>query len=145
MTQAEHSDTQENSKRNTKQFELKHILVGSPWFSPTWYSSSSLDSSTASCTLRYLSIIPTDSTTDFSWVITYSSPAKEKNIHLPCYYQFSCTIYRYNTNKNIFFESNFPNVVKIYMYTTISNERLIVKSAYFESFSNISPVRAQKL
>lgn len=47
-------------------------------FSPTWYSSSSLESSTACSTLRCLSIIPIDSTTDFSWVITYSSPAQEK-------------------------------------------------------------------
>lgn len=53
--------------------------MGKPYcHSPTWYSSSSLESKTACSTLRCLSIIPNDSTTDFSWVITYSSPAQEK-------------------------------------------------------------------
>lgn len=45
---------------------------------PTWYSSSSLESNTACSTLRRLSIMPSDNTMDFSWVITYSSPAQEQ-------------------------------------------------------------------
>ncbi len=44
----------------------------------TWYSSSSLDRRTACSTLRCRSISPKDKTSDFSWVITYSSPAETK-------------------------------------------------------------------
>ncbi len=47
----------------------------------TWYSSSSLDRRTACSTLRCRSISPKDKTSDFSWVITYSSPAETKNLH----------------------------------------------------------------